>query len=793
MLQSFFSLAMRKLAKHRDYAILNVLGLALSVGCCLLIFTLLRHHIGFDTYHPDADRLMRVVMDIKTETPFPFSGVPLPMADALRNECPLVETVAMRRDIGDVLVSVPNKQGGHDKYKEEGKFAWVEPSYFELLQLPLLRGSLESFKEPNTAVLAETLAKKYFGSTDPIGKVVRINNQTDLRVVGILRDLPKTTDYKEGFLGSWPTLKTNLEFAPELDSWAGASGGNYCIFRLKKGHQPEEMEAVMDSFRARHPHPDSKELFHYKVLPLLNLHFDTDYGFDVNKSYLWALAMIGIFLLVTACVNFVNMATAQALTRGREVGVRKSLGSTRGQLFWQFMAETGLIVAASLLVGFGLARLTLPYLNTWLKVDLVFDGALLAQLVPFAILLGLLLTFLAGFYPGWMQARFNPVVSLRGQNTIPVKGHFSLRKVLVTTQFFISQTLIIGAAVISAQMRFAQDADWGFRPGVVITLEVPTQGNMNALKRDLSALSGVKSVSLCYQPPASSSNNFSGVGFDGRTVPEKWLVNNKAADANYLETFNIDLIAGRNLNPADSVREFVVNETFVKRMGAASPEEALNKQMSVGQSKGPIVGVVRDYHNWSLQESIPAIAFSTFSMDYGVCAVQLRPGNPSATLDQIKAVWERLYPDHYYAVQFMDERLAEFLEDEMTLLRLINTFAGIAIFIGCLGLYGLATFMLARKRKEVGIRKSLGASVGNVLWLFGKEYAKLIAVAFLLAVPVAWWAMNNWLQDYVYRITIGLEVFAVSLLATVAIAVLTVGIQSVRAALANPVKSLRSE
>lgn len=793
MLQSFFSLAMRKLAKHRDYAILNVLGLALSVGCCLLIFTLLRHHIGFDTYHPDADRLMRVVMDIKTETPFPFSGVPLPMADALRNECPLVETVAMRRDIGDVLVSVPNTQGGQDKYKEEGKFAWVEPSYFELLQLPLLRGSLESFKEPNTAVLAETLAKKYFGGADPIGKVVRINNQTDLRVVGILRDLPKTTDYKEGFLGSWPTLKTNPEFAPELDSWAGASGGNYCIFRLKKGHQPEEMEAVMASFRARHPHPDSKELFHYKALPLLNLHFDTDYGFDVNKRYLWALAMIGMFLLVTACVNFVNMATAQALTRGREVGVRKSLGSTRGQLFWQFMAETGLIVATSLLVGFALARLALPYLNTWLKEDLVFDGALLAQLVPFAILLGLLLTFLAGFYPGWMQARFNPVVSLRGQNTIPVKGHFSLRKVLVTTQFFISQILIIGAAVISAQVRFAQDADWGFRPGAVITLEVPTQGNMNALKRDLSALSGVKSVSLCYQPPASSSNNFSGVGFDGRTVPEKWLVNNKAADANYLETFNIGLIAGRNLNPSDSAREFVVNETFVKRMGAASPEEALNKQMSVGQSKGPIVGVVRDYHNWSLQESIPAIAFSTFSIDYRVCAVQLRPGNPSATLDQIKAVWERLYPDHYYAVQFMDERLAEFLEDEMTLLRLINTFAGIAIFIGCLGLYGLATFMVARKRKEVGIRKSLGASVGNVLWLFGKEYAKLIAVAFLLAVPVAWWTMNNWLQDYVYRITIGLGVFAVSLLATVAIAVLTVGIQSVRAALANPVKSLRSE
>lgn len=793
MLQNYLKLILRKLAKHRDYAFLNVLGLGLSIGCSILIFALIRHHTNFDTFHQKKDRIMRVVMDIKTESSFPFPGAPNPTGTALRDECAFVEKVAMRSEEEETLISVANNQGGKDKYKEQGKFAWIEPAYLDMLDFPLLSGNTADLEAPNTVLVSEKMALKYFRSTNVLGEIIRLNNQTDLRIVGILRDLPKNTDYKQEILASWATLKSQPETSADMTSWAGARGGTFCFVLLKKGHAFSEMNAMMARFRKDHPHPEVKDLFQYKALPMLGLHFDKGYGFGMDKRFLWALGMIGLFLLFTACFNFINMATAQALTRGREVGVRKALGSTRGQLFWQFMAETGLIVIGALLVGMLIARLAQPYLNTWLKEDIAFDAVLWTLLMGFALILGILLTFLAGFYPALMQARFNPVISMKGMGEMPGKNSFSLRRVLVSTQFGISQIMIIGAAVITAQMHYAQNVDWGFRPGAILTVDVPEPAKMKTLQTQLTQISGVKNVSLCYQPPASGSNNQTSIVYDNRAEAEQWVVNNKPADANYLETFGLKLVTGRNLRASDTVSEFVVNEAFVKKLNLASSADILNKKVQVGQSKGLVVGVVKDFHNWSLVQEISPIAFSTYSDDYQVCAIQLSPGNPAPVLAKIKKVWENLYQDQYYTQKFMDEQMAEFMETETMLLRLVRTFAGVAIFIGCLGLYGLAAFMVTRKRKEVGIRKTLGASILGILWLFGKEYTRLIAIAFIVAAPLAWWAMSTWLQDYTYRISIGAGVFVLSLLSTFGIAAITVGFQSVKAALANPVKSLRSE
>ena len=793
MLSNYLTIALRKLNKHRDYALLNILGLGLSVGCGILIFALLRHHLSFDDFHKNAHRTARVMMDVKTEAVMPFPGVPTPMAKTLREECAFLEKTAMCSVNDNVLVSVASPAGGMDKYKEESKFAWAEPELLDILDLPLLRGDAQALHEPNTVLLSERLAHKYFGEAEPISKTLRLDNKTDLRVVGILRNPPENTDYKHEMLASWATLKTLPEAAKDLESWAGARGDDHCFALLMQGHSMAELDPVMADFRKKHPHPEAPDLFQYKAKPMLGLHFDTDYGYGVDKKLLWALGCIGVFLLLTACFNFINMATAQALTRVREVGVRKSLGSTRGQLFWQFMAETGLIVAASMAVGFALARLALPYLNAWLDQNLQFDAPLLNALAGFAMLLGMALTFLAGFYPGLMQARFNPVISMKGATELPQAGGFSLRRVLVTTQFAISQVLIIGATVVTAQMRYAQNADWGFRPGTILTIDVPDKAKMNSLQQQLAQIAGVKSVSLCYQPPASGSNNHTGLTYDNRPKGEPWLVNNKPGDTHYLETFGLKLVAGRNLQPSDTVREFLVNETFVKKLNLASPDDILNKTISVGGSSAPVVGVLRDFHNLQLSEPIAPVAVSSYVGGYSICAIQIDPGNPAPVLAQIRQAWEGQFPNHYYEQQFMDERVGEFLETETMILRLVRSFAGIAIFIGCLGLYGLAAFMVARKRKEVGIRKTLGASIPGVLWLFGKEYIRLIVIAFALAAPLAWWVMDAWLADYAYRISVGAGIFAVSLLATFAVAALTVGFQSVRAALANPVTSLRSE
>lgn len=793
MISNYLTVALRKLSKQRDYALLNILGLGLSVGCGILIFTLIRHHLSFDTYHKNAGQIARVMMDVRTESTMPFPGVPAPMAKTLRAECAFLEKTAMRSGEGEVLISIVNDLGDKEKYKEEETFAWVEPEYLDILDLPLLRGDAGAMAEPNTVVLTQKMAHKYFGNTEALGKTLRLDNKIDLRVVGILRDLPENTDYKHEILGSWATLRTRPETANGLDSWEGARGENYCFALLREGHSIGELEDFMPGITRKYPHPESPELFNYKAKPMLGLHFDTEYGFNMDKNYLWALGFIGMFLLITACVNFVNMATAQALTRMREVGVRKSLGSTHSQLFWQFMFETGLIVAASLLVGLLLARLALPYLNNWLEENLHFDAPLMMILAAFLAVLGILLTFLAGFYPGLMQSGFNPVTSLKAATDLPGAGGFSLRRILVTTQFAISQMLIIGAAVVTAQMRFAQEADWGFRPGAVLTLEVPEPANMNSLQQQLAQIAGVKSVSLCYQPPASSSSNQTSVRIENRPEGEPWLVNDKPADAHYLETFGLQLVAGRNIQPSDTTREFLVNETFVKKINLASPQEILDKKLTFDAVTAPVVGVVRDFHNWSLDEPISAIVIGCRTAGYQTCAVQLASGNPAPVLAQIKQVWERNYPDHFYEHHFMDERVGDFLETETMILRLVRTFAGIAIFIGCLGLYGLAAFMVTRKRKEVGIRKVLGAGIPGILWLFGKEYTRLIVISFVLAAPIAWWVMNAWLQDYAYRISVGMGIFAVSLLATFAVAALTVGVQSVRAALANPVRSLRSE
>ena len=793
MLQNYFKLITRKLAKHRDYALLNVLGLGLSVGCSILIFALIQHHTNFDTYHQKADRIMRIVMDVKTDGFFPFPGAPTPMANTLREECAFVEKAAMVSGGDEALISINNSKGGKDKYKEEAKFAWVQPEYFDILDLPLVQGDLKALEQPNTVLVTEKLALKYFGNNNALGKILRHDNRTDLRVVGILQDLPHNTDYKHEILASWATLKNDSTLGLGLDSWGGARGGTHCFVLLKKGHAFAEMNPVMARFSKDHPHPEVKDLFTYKAKPMLGLHFDKAYGFGIDKKFLWALGMIGLFLIFTACFNFVNMATAQALTRGREVGVRKALGSTKGQLFWQFIAETGLIVGVSILVGILMAVLVQPYLNTWLKQDIIFDNRLYLLLGGFTLVLAILLTFLAGFYPGLMQARFNPIISMKGMGEMPKSGTYSLRRILVTTQFGISQVLIISAAVITGQIHYAQNADWGFRPGAIVNLQIPDQANMKTLQTQLLQIAGVKNVSLCYQAPASRSNNQTGIVYNNRPEPEQWVVNDKPIDARYLETFNLKLAAGRNLQASDTVREFLVNETFVKKLNLASPEEILNKTIQVGEFKAPVVGVVRDFHNWSMEQEISAIAFSTQAQGYYTCAVQLSPGNPTPTLAQIQQTWENLYPDHYYEQRFMDEELGEFLETETMLLRLIRIFAGIAILIGCLGLYGLAAFMVTQKRKEVGIRKTLGASIAGILWLFGKEYLRLIVIAFVVAAPLAWWAMNAWLQDYVYRISIGVSVFVLSLLSTFASAALTVGFQSVKAALANPVKSLRSE
>lgn len=795
MLLNYIKIAFRNLNRNRTFAALSALGLGLSIACCVLIFLLVSHHLSIDRFHTKADRTVLVTTEAKGEVNSREGNVPYPMSMALRQEYAFLEKTAMVSARQNSLVTLTKEGTAPVKFKEENTRAFAEPEFFEIFDLPLVQGSMQGFLQPNTALVTEKTARKYFGTTDALGKSFRVNNNADYQVVGILRDVPENTDLRYQIYCSWATLTADPDAKRMLNNWGGIYGGTQCFATLREGHTVAELENSFAAFREKYFHPEVREFF-YHAVPLTAVHFDPELGTGIRMAYVWALALIGLFLLLTACVNFVNMATAQALSRAREVGVRKAIGSTRMQLFWQFMSETGLIVLFSTAIGLAAAYFALPALNTLLGVNLTMQAAGSVMFYGFLAALMLVVAFLSGAYPGLMLSGFRPAESLKGMGTGQKAGGFSLRRLLVGTQFAISQMLIIGAVTVTAQMEYTRKADLGFQREGIVTVPIPGRydaAKQNTLRQQLGSVAGVESVSLCSQPPASDNNWNSRIRLEGRSDQENWEVNLKSQDDRYLETFGLKLVAGRNLERSDTVRELLVNEEFVRKLGLASPEEVLGKKVFDGNRGFPVVGVVKNFHNRSFHEAIHAQVLMSDAGDFDNCALRLHMQTQKTALAAVEKIWSGLFPDYFFEYEFMDTRLAKFYEQESIVLQLMRLFAGIAVFVGCLGLYGMAAFMVARKRKEIGIRKTLGATVAGVLWLFGKEYTRLLLVAFVLSVPLAWWAMNRWLDNYTFRISLGAGIFGLSLLLTFVVAALTVGFQSVKAALANPVKSLRSE
>jgi len=795
MIKNNLLLAFRNLRRNSTYATLNILGLGLSIACCVLIFLLVRHHLSIDQYHAKADRTVLITTESKGEVTSMEGNTPYPMGMALRQEYAFLEKTAMVSARHNSLVTLSKPGEAPVKFKEVGARAFAEPELFEIFDFPLAQGSMEGFRQPNTALLTEKMARKYFGTTDAVGKTFRVNNITDYQVVGILRDIPENTDLRYQMYCSWATLTNDPDAKRMLNNWGGINGGTQCFAVLREGHVLSELETAFAGFREKYFHPEVRE-WYYHAAPLSAVHFDPDLGTGIRKTYIWALSLIGLFLLLTACVNFINMATAQALNRAREVGVRKAIGSSRAQLFWQFMSETGLIVLFSTAIGLASAYLSLPALNALIDTNLAMPVAGGAAFYGFLAATMVSVAFLAGAYPGMALSGFRPAEALKGTIEGQHAGGFSLRRLLVGTQFAISQALIIGAVTVTAQMEYTRKADLGFQREGIVVLPLPGRydaSKQSTLRQQLGSVAGVESVSLCFQPPASDANWNTRIRLEGRTEPENWEVNIKSTDSRFVETFGLELIAGRNLEPSDTVRELLVNEEMVQKLGLASPDDILGKKIFQGDEGYPVAGVVKNFNNRSFHEPILPQVMMSDAGNFDCCALRLNLQNIQPTLAAAEKIWVGLFPEYFFESEFLDVRLARFYEQESIVLQLMRLFAGIAIFIGCLGLYGLAAFMVARKRKEIGIRKTLGASVSGVLWLFGKEYVRLLIIAFMAAAPFAGWAMDEWLDNYTFRISLGVGVFGLSLLLTFAVAVLTVGVLSVKAALANPVKSLRSE
>jgi len=792
MIKNYIKIAWRNLKRNKAYAFISVIGLALGITCGILIFTLISYHLSFDNFHKNPDRIYRLYTEWHDDGIGRSQGVPQPLGKTFRNDFALAEQTARVISFHDNLISFT--EGNQvKKFNEEDGVAFTEPGFFNILNFPLLKGDKKTILvKPGEAILTEKTARKYFGDTDPIGKVFRLDNKVNFTITGVLKDLPANTDRKQQVYVSYGNMDEYTDKRRE-ENWGGVFSGSEVFTLLKPSTTMASANNAMADIVSKHYKGRDLKVWKFKLQPLSDIHFNADLDGYADKKYLWALFFIGLFLIITACVNFVNLATAQALNRAKEIGVRKVLGSLPRQLFWQFIAETALITFVAVIVAIGLSFLALPVINNLFHSQMAFK---LSQYTTFVVLISVLVVFLSGSYPGLVLARFQPILALKSKLSQKHVGGFSLRRILVVTQFSISQILIIGAIIIVSQLHYSQNTDLGFNKDAVVLLPVPKNDKvkLSTMRNRINEVQGVEKTSYCYKAPAAQSNNSTDVRFNQRAEDEHWGINTKPGDENFLATFGVKLVAGRNFFPSDTTREFLVNETFVKKLNL-KPQDVIGKTLSVdGRSvTAPIVGVVKDFYNYSFHTEISPICIMPDYRSYSTLAVKINMRNAKTILPALEKIWNDTFPEELYSYQFLDDSVGKFYEMDNIQLKLVEAFAGIAILIGCLGLYGLVSFMAVRKTKEIGVRKVLGADTQHILWLFGKEFTYLLLIAFVIAAPLAWWVMHNYLQDFKYRITIGPGIFLASILSTFIIAAITVGYRSVIAATANPVKSLRSE
>ncbi len=796
MIKNFFTIAWRTLWKNKAYAGINILGLSLGIGCSILIFALVSYHLSFDDFHPDKDRIYRVVTEFHDEVADYSQGVPSPLGKAFRNDFDFAEKSARVISYDDMLISFESG-GVLKKFQEEKGVAYAEPGFFDIFHFPLLHGNKATvLQTPGQALITDRLARKYFGDAESaMGKTIRVNNKTSFAVVGILQDIPVNTDRRQEIYLSYTDIKDQNKRLASDSSWGSINSGSMFFVRLRPAISAARVNRGLAQMGRKYQEGRDAQTTLFRLQPLADIHFNADFDGYADRKYLWALFFIGLFIIVTACVNFINLATAQALNRSTEVGIRKVLGGLQVQLFWQFMTETTFIAMLSIVIGYLLALAALPALNALFKTEINIGVLSGAPLLLFLLGLLVVVVFLSGSYPGLVLSRFKPVAALKSKLSQKEVGGFSLRRMLVIAQFTISQMLIIGTIVIAGQLHYAQTSDLGFNKSATILLPLPSNDpvKLHTMRTRIGAIAGIRDISFCDNPPASESNNSTNFRFGNRQEDEHWEVTTKYADDNYLQTFGLKVIAGRNYFPSDTIREVLINETTVRRLNLSSASAAIGQPVKIGHNKGTVVGVVRDFNNKSLHSEISPIAIFPGHLQYHTCAVRIDPVHIRADLGAFEKLWNDTYPDYLYAYQFLDDSIAKFYELDNSLLTLVEFFAVIAVFIGCLGLYGLTAFMAVRKTKEIGVRKVLGASIPSILWLFGREFSRLVLIAFAVAAPAAWWIMHQYLQDFKYRIAIGPVIFLLAIAVTLVIVVLTVGYQSMRSALANPVKSLRTQ
>ncbi|MBS1506554.1 MAG: ABC transporter permease [Bacteroidetes bacterium] len=808
MWRHHFLLAIRTLWRNKFHTAINVAGLSIGVGACLVIYLIVSFELSYNKEIPGYDRIYRVHSKFNGNFVGLNRGAPTAVAPYLAEHFKGVENAALFFTYS-ADVQIPS--ASVKKFQNEERIAIADENYFRIFEMySWIWGSEATLAKPHQVVLTQRQAIKYFGTDQAEqlqGKQIIYHDSLTVYVAGVVREPAIRTDFEFTQFISMPTVKaTWLKNNFQLDDWESTNSSSQVFVKVTPETLLKQLQDQLPEISKIYNAKNNFAKNDFNVQPLRDLHFDVETGiFDFSRDAahlptLLALIGVAIMLLVIGAINFINLETAQAMRRAKEVGVRKVLGSSRSRLVIQFLCESLLLTLVAIALALPLAELGLTYFSEFIPEGVKVS---ITALAPFLLFVIFFIGILASSYPAFFLSSFLPVMALKNQAAIySSQPQISLlRKSLIIFQFTFAQVLIIGTLMVGRQIQYMLSKDLGFRKEAVIYFHTPwwqDKSKMAQLKTKLESLPEIKEISLSTSPPSANGWSSSSAEYDNGK--EKFRVNafRKFGDVNYLKFYGIELLAGRNVMRSDTLRELIINETMRKQLGFQSPEAAIDAMISFGGRKYPVVGVVKDFHIQSLRQKLEPVVLADQEENFSCFNLRLEGTNQSgealkSSLAKIESQWKSVYPDDAFSYQFLDDTIKNFYKAEQRMIKLSGTAMGLAIFISCLGLFGLASYSATQRTKEIGVRKVLGASVQQIVMLLSRDFLILVVVAFVLASPMAWFGINQWLAGFSYHTEFSLWIFAGAMVSAVVIAFVTISFQTIKAATSNPVDSLRSE
>lgn len=798
MIKNYFKIAWRNLVKNKLFSAINIAGLSIGIACCTLIYLYVSYELSYDTYNEKAGQIFRVTtvseQPKKTDRFAPSSPI---MAEKIKAGFP---------EVKDYVRFIYSRRplSYKDKKFYDTKVLYADSGLFNIFSLNLLEGDArKALTEPYTIVLTESAARRYFGTEPAYGKMISFSDTINLMVTGIIKDIPRNSHFNADCFISRVTMsdmnKNNAEWKEEELNWFNCDTYSYILLDEKTDHkklQPK-INAMMDREMAEIRKQFGMSL-NVELQPVTDIHLrshlDAEFRGSVNGNitYVYIFTGAAILILLIACCNFINLSTARSLNRSKEIGLRKVIGAEKSQLVMQFLGESLIYTIIASLLSLIIVLFFMPVFNAFVGTPLVFNVNVIW--IYLAIILGV--GCLAGLYPALLMSSFAPIKSLKGRVSHGVSD-IIFRKGLVVFQFSIAIILIIGTTLILKQLNFIQSRDIGMNKEQVVSFEMK---GSDPRKADVI----LKELMRNTKVAGGSLNSFSFKGVSNITCRPEGFAENEmtssyviSADENFLSTYKIKLAAGRDFSKAfstDTKEAFIVNEAAVKAFNWKTPKDAIGKKMNWAFGKeGRVVGVVKDFNFASLHDDVKPLLIHIFPQWFGIISLKLKPGNISGTMKEIETTWKGVAKESPFVYTFLEEDFNNLYRTEENMRNVLSAFTFLSVFVACLGLFGLASFTIKQRFKEIGIRKVLGSSVGGIVQLLSKDFLKLVIISFVIASPVAWFGMSKWLQDYAYRIDIGFWVFVIAGSLAFGIAFLTVSFQAIKAAIANPVKSLRTE